>query len=70
MPAPLTEGSKLFPTTPVPEKVPPTGVPVKLTADAEIHIEATGEMVTTGNGLTITVPLIVVEQLPLAPVIV
>ena len=53
VPAPDAEGSKLFPVTPVPENVPPTGVPFKATAAAEIHIAATGEIVTTGNGLTV-----------------
>ena len=53
VPAPLVEGSKLFPVTPVPEKVPPTGVPFKATGEAVIHIAATGEIVTTGNGFTV-----------------
>ena len=54
VPAPEAEGLKVLPATPVPENVPPTGDPFKVTVEALIHIEATGLMLTTGRGLTVT----------------
>ena len=53
VPAPAVDGVNVVPVTPVPEKVPPAGVPLSITGDALIHMAATGLIDTTGNALTV-----------------
>ena len=54
MPAPAVAGLNELPVTPVPENVPPAGVPVSVTGAAFTQSAATGEIVTAGNGFTVT----------------
>lgn len=59
VPAPETEGLKLLPLTPVPEKVPPEGVPVRLTELMLIQTVLVATfMFTVGRGLMVTVAVL------------
>ena len=63
VPVPEIEGSNKFPLTPVPVKVPPTGVPLKVTAGSDVHAKFDAKINDTeGNGLTVTSEVIDDEQ--------
>ena len=53
VPWPAAAGSNVLPVTPVPENVPPAGLPVNATGAALIHSAETGLIVTVGNGFTV-----------------
>ena len=48
-------GLKVVPVTPVPEKVPPAGVPESVTGEALIHTAGYVPAFTTGNAFTVIV---------------
>ena len=55
VPAPETEGSNEDPTTPVPEKTPPLGLPDKGTAALFVHNDPIAASDTVGAEFTFTV---------------
>jgi len=53
VPCPAVAGSNVLPVTPVPENVPPAGLPVNVTGAAFTQSGPTGVIVTVGSGLTV-----------------
>ena len=67
MPTPAVAGLNVVPVTPVPENVPPAGVPFNVTDDALTQTGAYVPALTVGRGLTVIVVVAEFEQ-PFAPV--
>ncbi len=53
VPTPAVLGSKSVPVTPLPENVPPAGLPTKVTTGASTQRSATGSIVGVGNPFTV-----------------
>ena len=53
MPCPAVAGSNVLPVTPVPENVPPAGLPVNVTGAALTQSGPTGVIITVGSGFTV-----------------
>ena len=53
VPCPAVVGLNVLPVTPVPENVPPAGLPVNVTGAAFTQSGPTGVIVTVGSGLTV-----------------
>ena len=53
VPCPAVVGLNVLPVTPIPENVPPAGLPVNVTGAAFTQSGPTGVIVTVGNGFTV-----------------
>src|SRR5678816_1045727 len=53
VPCPAVAGLNVLPVTPVPENVPPAGLPVNITGAAFTQSGPTGVIVTVGSGFTV-----------------
>src|SRR5678816_3230771 len=53
VPCPAVVGLNVLPVTPVPENVPPAGLPVNVTGAAFTQSGPTGVIVTVGSGLSV-----------------
>ena len=68
VPCPAVVGLNVLPVTPVPENVPPAGLPVNVTGAAFTQSGPTGVIVTVGNGFTVTVTVAVLLHPAVVPV--